>query len=260
MCDLPPAQRRLLSKSIGAALRSIMGVPRGAPHPHLACGYFDTCDAPAHILFSHQMPSLSIEEYIQRLMTYMQCDEAVYRTATLLVARVALMTAAPAAAASSSSPAWPSVVTPWSVHRLFLAAAIIASKCLDDEPKHMHLFASCGGLQLRETCVIERVLLGLLQFNTFVSSEQFRAVNRSIDAGFMLPPLCIAEQPTATPAAAAAATATAALPHSASAALCAAAAVATACRPLVVSLSPSSSGGELSGDEMDDDAIEVVCA
>lgn len=255
MCDLPPAQRRLLSKSIGSALRSIMGVHRGADHPHLACGYFGTCHDPAHALFSHQMPSLAIEEYIQRLMTYMQCDEVVYRMATLLVARVAQMTAAPAAvAAASSAPVWPSVVTPWSVHRLFLAAAVIASKSLDDEPKHMHIFASCGDLQLRETCAIERVLLGLLQFDTFVSSEQFRAVNRSIDAGFMLPPLCIAE-PT-TPAAAAAA-----VPHAASTALCAAAEVATACRPLVASLSPSSSGGgELSGDDMDDDTIEVICA
>jgi hypothetical protein len=171
MSNLLPAQRRHLSRSISNVLRSIMAVRADGENPHSACGYFGTCGDPAHVLFSYIIPAMPIEDYIARLMTYMQCDEVVFRTATAYVTRLA-------------TPGL-SILTPWSIHRIFLGAAIIASKFCDDAPKHMHLFASCGGIELRETCTVERVLLNLLRFEVFVSCEQYREINKCIDAGFV---------------------------------------------------------------------------
>ena len=191
--NLIPAERRHLSRSIGSVLRSIIGATSSAcdssprQNPHGSCGFFGTCGDPSHVLFSYFLPGMSIEDYILRMMTYMGCDDYVYRTATGFVKRLADHTSPVdenAGDVAKTSSASNDVVTPWSIHRIFLGAAIIASKVCDDEPRNMMLFANCGGVDLCEVCSIEVVVLGLLQYDVFVTSEQFREINKMIDVGF----------------------------------------------------------------------------
>ena len=177
--NLVPSERRALSKSIASVLRSTMAstncIEEGAGNPHGSCGLAGACADPSHVFFSYHIPGMSIDDYIFRLMTYMSCDDYVFRTAVVYVKRLV---------DASSSCSFSNPLTPWSVHRIFLGASIIASKICDDEPRHMQIFSSCGGVECSEACAIELVLLSMLGYDLFVSADQFRQVNKVIEAGF----------------------------------------------------------------------------
>eukprot|EP01065_Artemidia_motanka_P018905 TRINITY_DN2230_c0_g2_i8.p1 TRINITY_DN2230_c0_g2~~TRINITY_DN2230_c0_g2_i8.p1 ORF type:complete len:233 (+),score=75.55 TRINITY_DN2230_c0_g2_i8:109-807(+) len=118
-------------------------------HPHRSMTFFDAdAEFPPHI---------PIHDYLQRWMRYAECGEELVVVALVYMNR-------------SRIP-----VSALNMHRLLLAALMLAAKWRQDYFLSNEYYAALGGVTLREMNRLEAALLCSLDWNIHVSEEEYRA-------------------------------------------------------------------------------------
>lgn len=112
--------------------------------------YFDSCEQPA----------ISFHDYLARIRKYIDCSESCFILAFIYIDR----------ALQNNSFLTLSCLN---VHRLALAATILAVKYLEDLYSRNIIYAKIGGVTLAELNVLESSMLEMLNYNLYVSPDQF---------------------------------------------------------------------------------------
>ena len=163
-------------------LRRPKTMPEGAP----ACGgngynNYNTahasCGHAHHYLYGTTIPTISMKDYLMRLTEYFRTTDAVFIIAAHYFSRV--IEAHDRQQSDAPLEARSSIVTPWSLHRIYFACCVLAAKWLEDTPFDNQYYASVGGISTFELNKVETALLSLLDFNVFVSRD---AVDGAWDA------------------------------------------------------------------------------
>ena len=108
--------------------------------------YFDSCES----------PNIAFSDYLTRMRKYTECSDSCYILAFIYIDR-----------ALQNNPSL--VVSNLNIHRLFLAAIILAIKYLDDLYSRNIIYARIGGVRLVEFNVLEAEMLKMIDYNLYVS-------------------------------------------------------------------------------------------
>eukprot|EP00826_Nyctotherus_ovalis_P010026 TRINITY_DN1265_c0_g3_i3.p1 TRINITY_DN1265_c0_g3~~TRINITY_DN1265_c0_g3_i3.p1 ORF type:complete len:175 (-),score=50.32 TRINITY_DN1265_c0_g3_i3:18-542(-) len=111
---------------------------------------FDSCE----------LPTISFHDYLARIRKYIDCSESCFILAFIYIDR----------ALQNNSFLTLSCLN---VHRLALAATILAVKYLEDLYSRNIIYAKIGGVTLAELNVLESSMLEMLEYNLYVSPDQF---------------------------------------------------------------------------------------
>ncbi|CAG9464284.1 unnamed protein product [Pedinophyceae sp. YPF-701] len=106
-------------------------------------------------------PSLSLRDYLERILRYCQCSPASCVSAAVYIQRMAARD--PHLVANSRT-----------IHRLLLVGVIIATKFLDDRYFPNAYYAKVGGLTPAEVNELERDVLARLDFRVAVSAQDLQ--------------------------------------------------------------------------------------
>jgi hypothetical protein len=113
------------------------------------------------------VPSLPVHVYATRLQRFMCCSDSCFVLALIYIDRVLQIH-------------HDFRVTHLNVHRLLIAAVVVAAKFMDDEYYSNEYYASVGGVKPKEMQRLETRLLQLLKYRLCVSPEQFTAYLNSV--------------------------------------------------------------------------------
>mmetsp|Transcript_32517 Transcript_32517/g.79587 ORF Transcript_32517/g.79587 Transcript_32517/m.79587 type:complete len:228 (+) Transcript_32517:26-709(+) len=114
------------------------------------------------IFFSTFPQPFALENYVLRLVRYMDCSKAAFVVAMIYLDRLQR--------ADNRF-----VITEFNVHRLFLTAIVIAAKFLDDSVYKNSHYAFVGGItSIREMNRLEEEMLRLLEFQVCADADSFR--------------------------------------------------------------------------------------
>lgn len=105
-------------------------------------------------------PSITLNKYIKRLEQNMKCSPETFILALIYLDRV-------------SSKQSNFAITHHCIHRLFLLALVIAAKFFEDDYYKNSYYSNVGGISTTELNSLELELLTLLEFDLFVSAEDF---------------------------------------------------------------------------------------
>jgi len=120
------------------------------------------------IFFSNERLPLSVDVYVHRLITYMDCSKSAFLVALVYLDRLARRDQR-------------LVVSPYNVHRLVLTATVIATKFLDDSVYKNSHYAYVGGItQIEEMNRLEREMLAILQYDLSCTVEEFLYMERRL--------------------------------------------------------------------------------
>jgi len=113
-------------------------------------------------------PAMRICEYVERMRMYMGSSEQCFVIACVLITRL-------------EDALGCMMVRPSALHRLLLAAVVVASKVHEDLcPDNKH-FAAVGGVDLKLMNVLESTLAKSISFSAFVTKEEYIACIASIN-------------------------------------------------------------------------------
>jgi Cyclin len=115
--------------------------------------------SPCRIFQCLTAPSVSIDEYLNRLNKYFNCSDAVWVVGLIYLDRVIKMSGL--------------VVTILNVHRLILTALAVAAKFVDDVYYSNLFYGKVGGIKAKEMNSLESEFLTLLGWKLNVSTEDF---------------------------------------------------------------------------------------
>eukprot|EP00826_Nyctotherus_ovalis_P022180 TRINITY_DN17273_c0_g1_i18.p1 TRINITY_DN17273_c0_g1~~TRINITY_DN17273_c0_g1_i18.p1 ORF type:complete len:187 (+),score=13.03 TRINITY_DN17273_c0_g1_i18:150-710(+) len=116
---------------------------------------------------SKTAPAISVHHYLERFHRYANCSSACFPVAYIYMKRVLGSTGF--------------VLSRLNIHRLMLAAVVLAIKYVDDEYADNRMYALIGGVKLEEINRLEGCLLALLRFKLFIKQETYlEVVNRLI--------------------------------------------------------------------------------
>jgi len=119
-------------------------------------------EAPITIFQSAFLPEMTMDAYVCRLTKFTRCSELALIMAVILMSR-----------ASDSHQVFVSELT---IHRLFLMALRISTKCYDDDYYDNRLFARTGGVEkVSEFNFMESEFLRIINYNTHVTVQQYRS-------------------------------------------------------------------------------------
>ena len=118
-------------------------------------------------LFSSLLPSISVENYVRRLLKYIEADFS-----TVLIALILLKRAANK---------YKMLLSKNTAHRSILVALVLALKVHEDTIFSNKHFAKVGGVRPAELKTFELDFLAQINFDTFISTEEFEAYLKSLD-------------------------------------------------------------------------------
>lgn len=119
------------------------------------------------IFHLRETPSISVPDYLSRLVRYSYCSKSVFVGAIILLDRLAAKD--PFLAPTSSS-----------IHRLLITAVLLTTKSFDDELFDNAHFAKVGGLTLADLNALELAMLKELDFKLHISDEEFASFEHEI--------------------------------------------------------------------------------
>lgn len=106
-------------------------------------------------------PPISISEYVARVAYYAETSEEAIILSLIYIDRVIIKN--------------PSILlTVINVHRLFLAACLVAGKFFDDDYYNNSFYAKLGGVPTSEMNQLEKDFLGLNDYNLYVSPGDYK--------------------------------------------------------------------------------------
>lgn len=114
-----------------------------------------------------KVPSISIGDYLAYLNIYMLCPEHCYVLALIYVERLI-------------SKVKKYTFDTISLHRLFLIGLVVATKYSEDKYYKNSYYAKIGGIQINDLNSLEKKFLLLLDFDLFVTHEQFENFTKTI--------------------------------------------------------------------------------
>jgi hypothetical protein len=115
---------------------------------------------------SDRLPSISVEEYMERLSVHADCTPT-----TFVVALVYLLRGVDSGMLT---------LTSLTIHRALLAAAATAAKFVEDEPASDRDFCRAGGVSGRGLWRLETALAAVLQWRFYVGAGELQAVAESL--------------------------------------------------------------------------------
>ncbi len=121
---------------------------------------FPSCDDPISYFFATTVAEISADDYVQRLLQYTQCSDAVFVHATVLLQRLANKDKR-------------LTISPHNIHRLLITAVVISAKFLDHAWFANSYYARVGGIpSVEEMNMLEVQMLKLLDYRVFVPPEE----------------------------------------------------------------------------------------
>eukprot|EP00300_Choanocystis_sp_HF-7_P027703 c32905_g1_i1.p1 GENE.c32905_g1_i1~~c32905_g1_i1.p1 ORF type:complete len:243 (+),score=53.23 c32905_g1_i1:61-729(+) len=110
----------------------------------------------------------SLDDYSLRFATYMRCSSSAFIVAAALAIRLHRLC--------------PIVVSRWALHKLLAGVVVVAVKWTDDYIVQNSFYAECAGVSLSEMNQLESAVIQLLEFNLFVSHEEYEATAKRFQA------------------------------------------------------------------------------
>lgn len=166
LCTAPDAAQCVVAALLSAQVAS--ADLRGAP-PSREMTPFHALEAPA----------IGVADYVARIATYSFASTATLLAAVHYLKRAAL--ADPRLAPSSLS-----------VHRLLIAATVLAAKFFDDVTYSMGYYAKVGGLPVKELAYLELQLLSVLRFRLHITPAAFHTLENELIASLHFLPRSLA--------------------------------------------------------------------
>eukprot|EP00826_Nyctotherus_ovalis_P065802 TRINITY_DN9687_c0_g10_i1.p1 TRINITY_DN9687_c0_g10~~TRINITY_DN9687_c0_g10_i1.p1 ORF type:complete len:188 (-),score=17.65 TRINITY_DN9687_c0_g10_i1:150-713(-) len=120
---------------------------------------------------STEIPDISVLEYLARFRTYTECSDSCFILAFIYIDRVL-----------KRNP--PFELSARKIHRLVLAAILVAIKYLDDSYAKSEDYAFLGGVSTEEVNFLEVALISLLQFELCVHPEVYYRYTQEIGLQF----------------------------------------------------------------------------
>lgn len=112
--------------------------------------HFDSCE----------LPNISFYDYLARIHKYIDCSDACFVIAFIYIDRALQNNAS-------------FILSNLNIHRLTLAAVVLAVKYLEDLYSRNITYAKIGGICLAELNVLESSMLSMLNFNLYVSPQLY---------------------------------------------------------------------------------------
>ena len=104
-------------------------------------------------------PEISLKNFAERLYGSLECSDACYIAAAILVSRL-----------YSSHPEY---FSRRSVHKILAAAMVCSIKFLDDEYLSNSYYSRCCGIDLRTMNALELEFILSIRYDIFVSADEF---------------------------------------------------------------------------------------
>ncbi|KAJ9446031.1 Cyclin-U4-1 [Diplonema papillatum] len=117
-------------------------------------------------VFDGRRVTVSIEDYLVRLAKYGACSREVFVIAYVYLRRFFAATRFP--------------LTSFNVHRVLLSAFVLAAKYQDDHFYSNKFYSQLGGVTLCELSRLEQHFLFHVQWELFVSEEQFAEAKKQL--------------------------------------------------------------------------------
>eukprot|EP00756_Hemistasia_phaeocysticola_P009453 Hpha_TRINITY_DN14890_c1_g1::TRINITY_DN14890_c1_g1_i2::g.169885::m.169885 len=116
-------------------------------------------------------PTRSLRDYLRRLAKYMACSAGCFLYSLILIDRLVKYS-------GERADLWISnnfmLFKPFSMHRLFLTALVLAAKLNDDIYYINTYYARVGGVTQQELCLLEAHFLNMIEWDIYVSAEEYR--------------------------------------------------------------------------------------
>jgi hypothetical protein len=117
-------------------------------------------NSPATYFHANKPPSMPISSYLKRLEQFMKCSEESFIFALIYLDRL-------------SEQESDFIINDFCIHRVFLAALVVAAKFIDDKYYKNSYYARVGGINTCEMNTLEHQFLILIDFRLFVSPDEF---------------------------------------------------------------------------------------
>ncbi|CAK85733.1 unnamed protein product (macronuclear) [Paramecium tetraurelia] len=109
---------------------------------------------------TQRTPSISIENYIQRIAKYAHCNSVCFVFALIYLDKIQEMHQNV-------------VLNSNCIHRFMIVSIMVAIKYYDDEYYKNEYYAKVGGLSLKEINQLEKEFLNMLNYELFIQKEVF---------------------------------------------------------------------------------------
>jgi Cyclin len=119
------------------------------------------------IFHTAKPPNISIKQYLKRLEQYMKCSIEAYIIALIYLDRLTTRNKE-------------IVLNIYCIHRLFLVSLVVALKFFDDKYYKNAYYSKVGGIPNAELNELEVSFLVCLDFNLFVSTEEYENYYNSL--------------------------------------------------------------------------------
>ncbi|CAD8095181.1 unnamed protein product [Paramecium primaurelia] len=121
----------------------------------------DIIESPIQTVFhTNKKPQITIYKYIERIKIYTYCSNECFILALIYIDRVQ----------EKNSDV---VINSYCVHRFMLACILLSIKYNDDDYYKNDYYSRVGGITLQELNSLEQELLTLLDYQLFVSQNQY---------------------------------------------------------------------------------------
>jgi hypothetical protein len=115
---------------------------------------------------SKKIPSISIIDYIERLLKYSKVSDNLFIIALIYIDRI--------------SRKHKINLNYYNIHKIILASFICTIKFYEDECFPMNFYAKMGGITLKEINSLEYEFLNLIDFKLFVDNDLFEKYNNNL--------------------------------------------------------------------------------
>lgn len=109
--------------------------------------------------FSRQVPQISIEDYLDRIDFYSNCEDSSLIIALIYIDR-----------ATSHGKI---ILNENIIHRLLFTAVFVAIKYNEDQYYKIDYYAKTAGISVKELLILENEFVDLVEFDLYISNEDF---------------------------------------------------------------------------------------
>lgn len=106
-----------------------------------------------------QIPSISLEDYLERIQFYTKCEEPCIISSLIYIDRL--------------SSIGHLVLTPYNVHRIVFCSILISIKFLEDKYFKMDYYSTVAGVSVKELRGLESAFLNSIKFNLFIDENEY---------------------------------------------------------------------------------------
>jgi Cyclin len=125
----------------------------------------NTCTAT--YFHTNRPPKISIKLYLKRLEEYMKCSEETFILALIYLDRI-------------TSKEKQLEINSYCIHRLFLSGLVVAAKFFEDKYYKNSYYSKVGGISNIELNTLELQFLLLIDFQLYVSDEEYEKYQHTL--------------------------------------------------------------------------------